>query len=152
MRNTPWVEGCCGPIDTSINSPSKRDVIPSGAEGSRGVSLRVSSRDPSTALRPAPDDTVIFAPLYSPRRLIAAAGRNVVLLSPAHRRAESARIRNRLVHDNPSALGNLRTHPTSGCAAYRDDRRSECRTDRRFLALEILRCAKWASARAKARR
>jgi len=31
IRKTPWVDGCCGPIDTSINSPSSREVICSGS-------------------------------------------------------------------------------------------------------------------------
>src|SRR4029077_5986204 len=100
MRNTPCVEGCCGPIDTSINSPSSFEVIAFGSSSVCTVAVILSSRftdhDPHFRQRVAP-----------PRRLIAAEGRNAVLLSPAHRRAESVRIRNRLVHGNPSALGNL---------------------------------------------
>src|SRR4029078_9881830 len=76
---------------------------------------------------------------------------NAASLSPARRRAASAPIRNRPARGNLSASDNLPTPPTLKSGADRDDRRGECRTDRKFHAPGIRRFARSAGAMINAR-
>src|SRR5205814_9535194 len=129
MRNTPWVEGCCGPIDTSINSRSSRAPIVVGGRSA-------GSRDWIVAL-------IAVAQWYFPRHRAAGAECNAVSLSPERRHAASARTRNRLVRDNLSASDNPGTRPTSKCVADPGGHRTKLRRDRKFPAPEIQRSDKW---------
>src|SRR5437764_5857898 len=122
MRNTPWVEGCCGPIDTSINSPSSRAPIVVGGR-SAGSSVWIVA-------------LIAVAPRYLPHRPIAGVKCNAVSLFPKRRHAASARTSNRLVRDNLCASDNPEIRPTSKCVADPGGRRSERHRDQKFSAPE----------------
>src|SRR5207248_11738643 len=99
MRNTPWVDGCCGPIDTSINSPSSREVLNFGSSSVCTVAVILCSRFTD-------HDSRFHHRVAPPPHPTAAAARDVASLSPSHRLAESDRFCYRLDHDNDLALLN----------------------------------------------